>query len=347
MSKPEVILHHYQGSPYAQKVIAALRVKGIPWYSVNTAPLLPRPRIPVLQIGNNIYCDTALIIEELERRYPDENATLPSFPGAGLAISNMISTWVDKQLFGDVSNQMPWGATPEEQKLSPLHAAFGNKEFLADRSKLTGGKPMNTEAIRKAQPLLLDQLLSDLDTLEGALQGPMQALNRFPRPEGGWILGTVLPSYADFSVYCMIWWILVTKRTPEHINPEVYPYVFEWYKQMNDCMKKHRHPTQDQVKLRGEDALEIARQASINSSNKGFTAVNQSVYPQELRKVGDFVSVSPNDYGKIPVKGQILEITRTRVSIRPEPLETHRDIEVIIHFPRRGYIITLDTKASL
>ncbi|KAF9195044.1 hypothetical protein BGZ49_003108, partial [Haplosporangium sp. Z 27] len=337
MSSPEVILHHYQGSPYAEKVIAALRVKGIPWYSVPTSPMMPRPlleplthgyrRIPVMQIGNNIYCDTALILDELERRYPEENASLPSYPGAGTAIAGIISTWVDKQLFNNIKDQMPWGATPEEQKLSPMHAAFGSKEFLADRSQLSGGRPINTEAIKKAQPFLLDQLISNLDTLEHTLRGPMQALqqNRFPRPEGGWILGTVLPSVADFSAYAMIWWLLSSKRATRYVTPDAYPCIFEWYKQMNECMTKHRHPTQDRVRISGEKALDTARQAS-KGPNHGFIATNEQVHREENRKIGDFVSVSPNDYGKVPVKGQILEITHRRVSIRPEPLDGHKDI---------------------
>ncbi|KAF9349239.1 hypothetical protein BGX26_012429 [Mortierella sp. AD094] len=358
MSKPVVILHHYQGSPYAEKVIAALRVKGIPWYSVPTSPMMPRPlleplthgyrRIPVMQIGNNIYCDTALILDELERRYPEENISLPSYPGGGTAISDMIATWVDKQLFNNVKDQMPWGATPEEQKLSPLHAVFGNKEFLADRSQLSGGRPINTEAIKQAQPLLLDQLISNLDTLEHALRGPMQALqNRFPRPEGGWILGAVLPSAADFSAYAIVWWLISTKRAPNHVTPDAYPCIFEWYSQMNDCIKKHKHPTQDRVKISGEEALQVARQASKNLPNLGFVATNEGVHHQEKRKVGEFVAITPNDYGKVPVKGQILEITGRRVTIRPEPLESHQDINVFIHFPRSGYMIVPARKASL
>ncbi|KAG0198619.1 hypothetical protein BGX28_007959 [Mortierella sp. GBA30] len=76
-------------------------------------------RIPVMQIGNNIYCDTI-------------------------------------QLFNNVKDQMPWGEIEEEQKSSPLHAVFGNPTFLADRSRLSGGRTINIQAIRQAQPFLLD-----------------------------------------------------------------------------------------------------------------------------------------------------------------------------------------------
>ncbi|KAF9278744.1 hypothetical protein BGZ68_008362 [Mortierella alpina] len=353
MSKPEIILHHYQGSPYAEKVVAALRVRGIPWCSVSTSALLPRPlleplahgyrRIPVMQIGNNIYCDTAVILEELERHYPN--------PRQGdVVVADMISSWVDKQLFNNVRDQMPWGATKEEQKASPLHAVFGNPAFLADRSQLTGGRPINTDAIRKAQPFLLDQLLANLDSLEKALRGPLarskSASSVNGQSEGGWIMGTRVPSDADCSVYGIIWWLMTTKRAPEFVTEAAYPGVFTWYNQMNDYMKKYCHATLDQVKMSGEDALQIARSAST-SANSGWTKLEDSAHPAEKRKAGEVVSVTPNDYGKVPVVGKILQITRHRVTILPEPLASHPDIKVIMHFPRAGYVIVPVGKASL
>ncbi|KAF9961960.1 hypothetical protein BGZ72_000583 [Mortierella alpina] len=353
MSRPEIILHHYQGSPYAEKVVAALRVRGIPWCSVSTSALLPRPlleplthgyrRIPVMQIGNNIYCDTAVILEELERRYPSPLQ-------ADVAVADMISSWVDKQLFNNVRDQMPWGATKEEQKASPLHAVFGNPAFLADRSQLTGGRPINTDAIRKAQPFLLDQLLANLDSLENALRGPLTRSNSTssatPRSEGRWIMGTQAPSDADCSVYGIIWWLMTTKRAPEYVTDQVYPGVFAWYNQMNAYMKQHRHATLDRVKMSGEDALQIARSAST-TADSGFTKLGDSAHPAERRKAGEVVSVTPNDYGKVPVVGKILQITRHRVTILPEPLASHADVKVIMHFPRAGYVIAPVGKASL
>ncbi|CAH1757182.1 4972_t:CDS:2 [Entrophospora sp. SA101] len=73
-----IILHHYEGSPYSQKIVWALTIKHLKWISVNVPIIMPRPllqplthgyrRIPVLQIGSDIFVDTLLIIEELERR---------------------------------------------------------------------------------------------------------------------------------------------------------------------------------------------------------------------------------------------------------------------------------------
>ena len=65
---PEVILHHYELSPYAEKIRLALGRKSLAWRSVATPMVMPKPdhveltggyrRVPVLQIGADIFCDT-------------------------------------------------------------------------------------------------------------------------------------------------------------------------------------------------------------------------------------------------------------------------------------------------
>ncbi|KAF8938105.1 hypothetical protein BGZ47_008736 [Haplosporangium gracile] len=257
-----------------------------------------------------------------------------------------------KQLFANVRDQMPWGASPEEQKASPLAAVFGNPAFLADRSQLSGGgKPINTEAIRRAQPLLVDQLVSNLDTLEKVLQGPQQTFRQQGQQgtkmaEGGWILNTLAPSMADCSVYGKVWWLMSTRRAPEFVTPVAYPCLFAWWGQMNEYMKRHRHLTQDRVKISGEEALQIARDAG-SLGQKGYVPTMEGAHEAERRKAGDLVTVSPNDYGKVPVRGRIVEITKERVCIRPENGSSGEKIEILMHFPRNGYIIVPVGKAAL
>ena len=89
----EIILHHYGLSPFAEKVRTALGLKGLAWRSVDVAPLPPRPllnaltggyrRIPVLQVGADIYCDTNVILPTLERLCP--SPTLYPNGSAGVA----------------------------------------------------------------------------------------------------------------------------------------------------------------------------------------------------------------------------------------------------------------------
>lgn len=76
----DIILHHYEISPYSEKVRIGLGLKGLAWGSVEIPVIMPKPdltaltggyrKTPVLQIGADIYCDSQLIMRELERRHP-------------------------------------------------------------------------------------------------------------------------------------------------------------------------------------------------------------------------------------------------------------------------------------
>ena len=88
---PALILHHYASSPFAEKARLALGLKGLAWGSVEVAAQPPRPlldaltggyrRIPVLQVGADIYCDTNIILPAMERLNP-ESTLYPDAPPA-------------------------------------------------------------------------------------------------------------------------------------------------------------------------------------------------------------------------------------------------------------------------
>src|ERR1700684_897945 len=101
----QLILHHYPMSPFAEKVRLILGFKGLSWRSVTIPVIMPKPdlvaltggyrKTPVLQIGADVYCDTALILRELDRRYPE-----PGFyPDACAGAADAIAMWADKQIF--------------------------------------------------------------------------------------------------------------------------------------------------------------------------------------------------------------------------------------------------------
>jgi glutathione S-transferase len=76
----DLILHHYAFSTFSEKVRLALGLKGLAYRSVDIPGLPPRPllepltggyrRVPVLQVGADIYCDTNVILPALERLFP-------------------------------------------------------------------------------------------------------------------------------------------------------------------------------------------------------------------------------------------------------------------------------------
>ena len=101
----EIILHHYDTSPFSEKVRLMFGIKGLAWRSVIQPVIMPKPdlipltggyrRIPVLQIGADVYCDTQVILAEIERRYPDP----PVVRGADWAVN----LWADRMWFQALS----------------------------------------------------------------------------------------------------------------------------------------------------------------------------------------------------------------------------------------------------
>ena len=100
----DIILHHYDTSPYSEKVRLGLGLKGLAWASVELPVIMPKPNLtaltggyrktPVLQIGADIYCDSQLIMRELERRHPS-----PSFYPAGRGAADALAWWAEKTMF--------------------------------------------------------------------------------------------------------------------------------------------------------------------------------------------------------------------------------------------------------
>lgn len=74
---PPLIVFHYPMSPFSQKVRAMLGYAQIPWASVTVREMPPRPlletlaggyrKIPVAQIGADVFCDTRTIATEIAR----------------------------------------------------------------------------------------------------------------------------------------------------------------------------------------------------------------------------------------------------------------------------------------
>ena len=148
----EVILHHYPMSPYAEKARKALGIKKLAWRSVTIPVIMPKPdlmpltggyrKTPVMQIGADIYCDTQLILRELERRFPEPSL----YKGSDAGTVNALSFYLDRTLFSPVVG-LAFGLG--ERTLPP--------GFAEDRAKFSG-RELDMERLKKAVPMLVDQL---------------------------------------------------------------------------------------------------------------------------------------------------------------------------------------------
>src|SRR5437899_4619029 len=101
----DMILHHYPNSPFSEKVRVAFGIKQLAWKSVDIPTIMPKPdlmpltggyrKTPVMQIGADIYCDTQLIMQELERRLPAP----PFLPKGREGEARAIAMWIDRTFF--------------------------------------------------------------------------------------------------------------------------------------------------------------------------------------------------------------------------------------------------------
>jgi glutathione S-transferase len=130
----DIILHHYEISPYSEKVRLGLGLKGLAWASVEIPVIMPKPdltaltggyrKAPVLQLGADIYCDSQLIMRELERRHP-----IPSFYPAGRGAADALAWWAEKTtfspaagiLFAKKPEVLPEGFLEDRAILRPKH----------------------------------------------------------------------------------------------------------------------------------------------------------------------------------------------------------------------------------
>ena len=159
----EVILHHYPLSPFSDKIRCLLAFKQLPWRAVEQPVIAPKPaltpltggyrRIPVLQLGADIYCDTALIARVLERRAPTPTA-LPAAQAGAIAI---LEDWADHRLFMQV-------VPPVVARLADVLPPG----FFADREAMTPA--FTRSSLLAAAPHALAQAELSLDRLDAQLQ---------------------------------------------------------------------------------------------------------------------------------------------------------------------------------
>jgi glutathione S-transferase len=158
-----VILHHFDQSPFSEKVRIVFGLKNIAWSSVRILRIMPRPdlmpltggyrRTPVMQIGADIYCDTQCIVRELERRFPEPTL----FPNGYQGIAWGTAMWTDRPFFQNTVN-LVFGSLADKVP----------QDFIADREKLRGAR-FDVAAMTAAIPQMRDQFRAHLQWIEAQL----------------------------------------------------------------------------------------------------------------------------------------------------------------------------------
>src|SRR3954452_10890779 len=222
----DIILHHYGMSPYAEKVRIGLGLKGLAWASVEIPVIMPKPdltaltggyrKTPVLQIGADIYCDSQLIMRELERRHPT-----PSFYPAGGGAADALAWWAEKTTFSPAAGIL-FAKRPDTLP----------EGFLEDRAKFSG-RNIDPAAMMAAVPNLLDQLRAHFDWLDQMLT------------DGRSFLQGSAASLADLAAYHPIWF-LKQNFGPRAAPLDGFPRLLNWAERIAAIGHGRRRPLTSQ-----------------------------------------------------------------------------------------------------
>jgi glutathione S-transferase len=306
---PDIVLHHYPLSPFAEKVRTVLGFKQLAWKSVIIPAVMPKPDVvaltggyrktPILQIGLDIYCDTALICDVLEHLKP----TPALYPAAQKGLARVLAQWADTTLFWAAMaySFQPKGAAAVFADAAPEAAqAFG-----ADRAAMRGG--MARQFAGDAAAAYKSYLRRLADMLESQ----------------DYLLGEA-PCIADFAAYHPLWFT----RTQVPVLADILsstPAVLAWM----DRIQAFGHGNIE--KLNSGDAVALCA-----ASSEGFALHDSRFQDEHSIPLGSKVTIAAESFGTETTQGDLIGASRTRYTLRRQDA---RAGTVLVHFPRIGYVL--------
>jgi glutathione S-transferase len=250
---PDIIFHHYPASPFSEKIRRIFGYKKLAWRSVEIPRMAPKPdlmpltggyrRTPVMQIGADIYCDTACIARELDRRFPEPGL----FPGSTRGVAAMIAAWADRTLFVDA--------------VGCVFGTLGDTfpvEFREDRKKFSGGL-FDVDKMKANLPHARQQLRSHLFWVEHALDDGR-----------AFVLGEAA-SLADFAIYNPAWFI--KKRLPDAGLLDGFARIQSWLAKMEAFGIGTPTP------MDAKEALQVAKAATPDALHLSHPETAEDVKP--------------------------------------------------------------------
>jgi glutathione S-transferase len=300
MSTP--ILHHFDLSPFAEKARLMLGLKGLAWRSVEIPLVMPKPDLTALTGGY--------------RKTPVLQIGADIYCDTRLIATELERRYPEPSLFPD-----------GHQGLSLALCAWSDRAFFEPGAGLSMGTNRNglPKAIiddRKAffNFMDFDRLEVDLPHLTTQLVAQADLLDQQLADGRPYVLGA-RPGLADINAYFPIW--MTRGNVPAAATLlQRFRHLAAWESRMQAIGHGSRSP------LSGEAALTEARQSQ--------PLPGAGVDPEDALGLapGDRVEVTPDDYGRIPVAGELVTLALREVAIRrTDP----RAGEVVVHFPRMGY----------
>ncbi len=309
----QTLLHHFDLSPFSEKVRLVLGAKGFDWQSVTVPMVLPKPavvaltggcrRTPFLQMGADIYCDTALICRVIDALAPHPAL----YPAHNRGLAEIVAQWADASLF--------WIAVPfMSQQVSMPYLFPGASEqtiqsLFADRAAMAPHIRCATIADGEAQ-----------------LQIYLARLDHMLANGGPFLLGEA-PCIADFSVVHSLWYMHRSPPIAGLVDPHVH--LRAWYGRMFAFGHGQSRT------LHSADAIAVA------AATPGHAPAR--VEPARGFVAGQVVRVTPGDYAQDPVTGRLVGLAPDEIALAREDPRAGR---MHVHFPRIGYRVETDPPAK-
>ena len=298
-----VILHHYDFSPFSEKVRLAFGLKGMEWHAVDVPVAMPKPelmpltggyrRAPVMQVGADIYCDTLLILREIERLRPEPSL----YPGGTGGVAHAVSYWIERTIF-----------VPAASLATSIIGDQLPREFIEERKSFMN-HDFSKEPSLRDRPLNLQRVHASLAWL-GRMLGDGRAF----------LLGGA-PSEADLSAFHMLWFMRKNGGAEVEAMLPLAP-LLGWMERVAAL----GHGTRREMPA--DEALDIAR--ASEPRDPGLPADGD---PSGLR-AGQEVVVRADDRGRDPIRGALVAADAEEIIVM------HRNDRVgavHIHFPRAGF----------
>jgi len=298
----DIILHHYDASPFTQKALRMLGLKKLEWRSVETPMMLPKPDLvcltggyrgtPVMQIGADIYIDTQRIARELERRYPE-----PTFFSAGDAgLGYALVKWSDQ--FFQAGLKLALALLGPEWPVAfrdDRQALFADVDF--DKIDRETGHAM---AQMRASAALLDAQLAD----------------------GRAFLSGDRAGLADIQAFSVPWFTRAALPVTEKLFRK-FENLPAWEARVAELGEGKRQEI---------DAAEAHRVA--RDSEPDLASDIDADDAQDL-DAGMTVKVMPDDFSiRGAAEGTVLRVSALELAIRRS---TEDFGDLVIHYPRLGY----------
>jgi glutathione S-transferase len=308
-----LILHHYPSSPFSEKIRLVLGYKKLAWKSVLIPPIMPKPDVialtggyrktPILQVGADVYCDSALICDVLEHVQGEPTLYPPHLKG----VSRVFAQWADTSLFWAAMaySLQPKGAAQVFAKAPPDAAKAFSEDRKAMAANMVRLRPTDATSAYRSYLRRIAHMVEEHEFLFGAE-----------------------PCVADFATYHSLWYTRVQVPVMADILNAT-PAVTEWM----ELMAAIGHGAIDPFSA--ADAIAVAKAAEPMPPGQNLL-MDSAFQDDHGIALGTRVTVTAESFGPEPTEGELIAATRTHYTLSREDPRTGT---VHVHFPRIGYVL--------